>query len=159
DVDGFTRYVDGAKTTDGKKTALRVLHVIRKEMAAVVKHDFAGVRVQYQGDRVQALFHLPKDDGAASVEKAVKSAAALQSSMEQTIKSCLPEASRLHLAFGIDHGVTLASKLGIRGDRDRICIGVPVQNAAEAQEHCSGLEAAISSQCFSLLPEYLQKLF
>jgi hypothetical protein len=29
-------------------------------MAAVVKQDFGGVRVQFQGDRVQALFHLPK---------------------------------------------------------------------------------------------------
>ncbi len=159
DVAGFTKYVDEAQTKEEKKAALRVLHAIRKEMAAVVKNDFGAVRVQYQGDRVQGLIHLPKDDAEAIVEKAVKTAAALQSSMEQTIKSCLPEATDLHLAVGVDYGVTLASKLGMRADRDCICIGVPVERAAEAQEHCDGMETAITTHCFPLLPEYLQKQF
>src|SRR4029077_10293674 len=69
DVAGFTKYVDAAETNEDKKRALKVFHAVRKEMAHVVKHDFAGLRIQYQGDRIQALFHLPKNDDAAIVMK------------------------------------------------------------------------------------------
>jgi hypothetical protein len=34
-----------------------------------------------------------------------------------------------------------------------------VENAAQAQERCTGTETAISADCFSLLPELLQKHF
>ena len=60
DVSGLTRYIDAAKSERDKQTALRVFHAIRKEMAVVIKSDYHGLRVQYQGDRVQGLFHLPE---------------------------------------------------------------------------------------------------
>ena len=82
------------------KTALRVLHAIRKEMASVVKRDFDGVRVQFQGDRVQALFHLPKRDDEKIAKRAVDCAIGLQSSMELVIKKLLPEAADLGMAVG-----------------------------------------------------------
>ena len=157
DVDGFTRYIDAAKTDNEKKSALRVFHVIRKEMAAVVKQDFAGLRIQYQGDRVQALFHLPKDDFNAIVEKSINAAVGLQSSMEFTLKKCLPESSPLHLSIGIDADITLVSKLGIRGDRDRICIGMGVERAAACQESCKGAEIGITRSAYKLLPATMQQ--
>jgi class 3 adenylate cyclase len=159
DVDRFTAYIDEAKTVRDKKDALRLLHVIRKEMATVVKHDFAAVRVQYQGDRVQGLIHLPKRKGEKIAEKAFEIACALQSSLEITVKECLPQASSLGLAVGIGLGETLVSKLGIRGDRDRICIGVPVQNAAAVQEACHALEIGVSSKVLALLKPEHSKLF
>ena len=42
DVSGFTAYIDQAVEDNEAKTALRVLHAIRKEMASIVKHDFGG---------------------------------------------------------------------------------------------------------------------
>jgi class 3 adenylate cyclase len=159
DVDGFTRFVDSAQTDEEKESALRALHVIRKEMASVVKHDFDGLRVQYQGDRVQGLFHLPKDEAKKFVGKTVRAAIALQSSMEHTIKACLPQAKSLGLAIGIDVGVTLASNLGTRGERDRICIGEAVEAAARIQEKCHRTEIGISSAAYALLSEEMQKLF
>ena len=81
DIAGFTRYIDDAQTNDGKKAALRVLHAIRKEMATVIKADFGGLRVQYQGDRVQGLFHLPKGDETRIARKAVEAAMGLQPSL------------------------------------------------------------------------------
>src|ERR1700731_1765302 len=134
DVSGFTKYVDAAQTSEGKKRALKVFHAIRKEMAHVVKHDFSGLRIQYQGDRIQALFHLPKNEDSAILKKAVEAAAGLQSSMEYALKQCLPEAAPLGLAIGIDLDVTLVSKIGTRGQRDRICIGSGVEKAGRAQE-------------------------
>jgi hypothetical protein len=39
DVDGLTAHIDGAQTADRRRGHCSVLHLTRKEMAAVVKHD------------------------------------------------------------------------------------------------------------------------
>src|SRR5713226_1640721 len=109
DVSGFTHYIDAARNARERRRALRVFHAIRKEMALVIKDDIQGLRIQYQGDRVQGLFHLPKDNEAAIAEKAVKAAIGLQSSMQQTLKACLPEMRELQLKVGIDLGINLVS--------------------------------------------------
>ena len=138
-----------------KQAALRVFHAIRKETARVITGDFDGLRIQYQGDRIQGFFHLPQDDGDAIVKKVVEAAAGLQSSMESTLKACLPEASDLRLAIGIDLGTTLVSKLGARGQRDRICLGEAVEGAAQLEERSEGGQTTVSSQVHGLLLEYL----
>lgn len=159
DVAGFTRYIDAAETDVAKRTALRVFHAIRKELAVVIKQDFDGLRIQYQGDRVQGLFHLPKDDEVAIALKAVEAAVGLQSSMEHTLKTCLPEAQELRLAIGIGMGITLVSKLGTRGHRDRICLGEPVECAATCEERCDGGQIGITKQVFDAIPDYLRDCF
>lgn len=159
DVSGFTQYIDEAETDEDRIAAVRVFHAIRKEMGRVVKTDYEGIRVQFQGDRVQGLFHLPKDDEAAIAKTAVDVALALQSSMETSLKECLPEAEPLRLAAGVDMDITLASKLGSRGHRDRICIGEAVEAAARLEERCSGGQTGISSRVRNALPETLQSHF
>jgi class 3 adenylate cyclase len=155
DVSGFTGYIDAAVSEEDKQAALRVFHAIRKETARVITGDFDGLRIQYQGDRIQGLFHLPQDNEEAIVEKVVEAAAGLQSSMECTLKACLPEVSELRLAIGIGLGTTLVSKLGSRGQRDRICLGDAVECAAQLEERSNGGQIAVSSQVYGLLPEYL----
>ena len=159
DVSGFTAYVDEAETDEEKKEALRVFHAIRKELATVVRSDYEGIRVQYQGDRVQALFHIPKDEEEEIVAEAVEAAVGLQSSIEHTIKEALPEAEDLGLAVGVDVGTTLVSKLGTRGHRDRICIGVPVENAADLEERSEGGRIAVTSRAYEALPDNLSEHF
>ncbi len=159
DISGFTRYIDSAETEDEKQAALRVFHVIRRELAKVIRSDFGGLRIQYQGDRVQGLFHLPKDDEAAIATKAVETAIALQSSMEHVIKVILPETEPLTLAVGADMGITLVSKLGPHGNRDRICIGEPVERAALYEERSEGGQVGIAKQMYDLLPAHLADHF
>jgi class 3 adenylate cyclase len=159
DVTGFTAYIDRAETDDEKRKALRVLHAIRKEMATAVSFDYNGLRVQFQGDRVQGLFHLPKNEEADIATEAVDAAVGLQSSMEKTIKEKLPEADELHLAVGVDIDTTLVSKLGTRAHRDRICLGAPVENAAKYEEKCSGGQIGVSKRIYDALPERLNKHF
>ncbi len=160
DVSGFTKYIDSMATNEGKITALRVFHAIRHEMSQVAKCDFDGVRIQYQGDRVQVLFHLPEGKDEAIAETAVHAAASFQSSMELSLKECLPDiVDRLHLAVGVDIGKTLVSKLGIRGQRDVICIGTPVEEAAYCEEATAGKEIGVTEQVYQLLSEDLAKLF
>lgn len=159
DVSGFTRYVDEADDDEKREEALRVFHAMRKEFAQVLTQDFNGVRVQFQGDRIQAFFHLPKEDGKALARKAVKAAVAVQSSMETSLKECLPEADRLSVAIGVDLGTTLVSKLGTRGARDRICLGEAVEAAAAIEERIEGTQIGLSKTVYDQLPDEQQKLF
>lgn len=159
DLTGFTAYIERADTADKQKEALRVLHAVRKEFSRVLTDDFNGVRIQYQGDRVQAIFHLPKDKEEAISRKAVDACAGIQSSMETTLKDKLPEASDLHVAVGVDTALTLASRLGTRGARDPICLGASVQNAARIEEAVDGKETGVSSAVHVSLPDEHQELF
>lgn len=159
DITGFTAYIDGAETEDKKKEALKVLHAIRREMATVVHTDFNGIRVQFQGDRVQGLCHLPENIEADIATEAVDAAVGLQSSMEKTIKEVLLEASHLNLAVGVDMDITLVTKLGTHAHRDRICLGKGVESAAKLEEKCSGGQIGISKRIYDLLPERLNKHF
>ncbi len=159
DVTGFTAYIDGAETEEKKKEALKVLHAIRREMAMVIHTDFNGIRVQFQGDRAQGLFHLPKDAEADIATEAVEAAVGLQSSMEKTIKAVLPEAGHLKLAVGVDLDITLVTKLGTHAHRDRICLGKGVESAARLEEKCAGGQIGISKRIYDLLPERLSKHF
>lgn len=149
DVSGFTRYIAEAEKNGAQTQAIRVFHVIREEMASIVRQDFPGLRVQFQGDRVQALF-IGKEQEVAQC--AVQAAIGLQSSMEGPIKEHLSQARPLHVAIGIDLGWTLVSQLGIRKYRDPICIGLPVERAAAFEEASEGGQIAISPRLYRALP-------
>jgi class 3 adenylate cyclase len=159
DLTGFTAYVERAESTGKQKEALRVLHAVRKEFSRVLTDDYNGVRIQYQGDRVQAVFHLPKDNDESIAQKAVDAAAGIQSSLETTLKVKLPEAKDLHVAIGVDVGLTLVSRFGARGARDPICLGEAVQNAARIEEAVDGRDTGVSSAVHSHLSEAHQDLF
>jgi class 3 adenylate cyclase len=128
-------------------------------MARVVASDYNGLRIQFQGDRVQGLYHLPKNEETDIATEAVNAAVGLQSSMEKTIKEKLPEAEELRLAVGVDIDTTLVSKLGTRAHRDRICLGAAVENAAKYEENCSGGQIGVSKRIYDALPERLSKHF
>jgi class 3 adenylate cyclase len=158
DVSGFTKYIEAATTPSLKRAALRVFHAIRREMSCVIRDDYPGVRVQYQGDRVQAIYHMPPDDVATAADDAVTAGAAIQSSLE-VIQELLPEAVGLSMAVGVDYGTTLVTKLGTRGQRDRICMGESVDGAAECEEAAAGGEIAVTAVVYDALPEAVAALF
>jgi class 3 adenylate cyclase len=160
DVSGFTKYVERHEHTNTQDAAMYVLHAIRREMSRVVRADYGGLRIQFQGDRVQALFHLPRGNERAIAMQAVGTAIGLQSSMEITLRACLPElAASLHLAIGVDIGATLVSKLGIREHRDPICLGRAVERAAMLEELCSARQIGISHRVYKALPQDKRHVF
>ena len=160
DVSGFTQFVKDAEDRELQQEALRFFHVVRTELTKVASTDYDGVHVQFQGDRIETLVHLPKGDSAAIAVKAVEVAIGMQSSFEQVIKPEFPAASALTLKIGIDLGTTLATRLGTRGDRDNVCLGTPVENAAALEERCSGSTIGISKAVYDGLDgSDLQKHF
>ncbi len=159
DISGYTRFIEDAEQTHTQETALRLLHVIRREMSNVVQEDYAGLHIQFQGDRIQGLFHLPRNDERAIALEAVSAAIGLQSSMERTLKACLPETEPLHLAIGVDIGETLVSRLGVRRHRDAICLGQAVECAAELEDACNAGQIGISRRVYEALPEEMRRCF
>jgi class 3 adenylate cyclase len=159
DIAGFTGFIESADTEQTKKEAVWLFHMIRKEMREVVVSDYKGVRIQYQGDRIQGLYHLPEDDQAAIAKEAVEAAAGLQASMEHSLPRCVPECSELHLAIGIDIGKTLVSNLGQHGQRDMMCIGETVERASEYEDRLGARLTGISKDLKDSLPDEWQALF
>ena len=156
DIAGFTRYIERSEKASSQEQALRVLHIIREEMASIVRLDFPGMCIQFQGDRVQALF-IGEEQTVAQC--AVEAAIGLQSAMEGPIKKCLPHAAPLHLAIGIDLGVTLVSRLGVYKYRDPICMGQAVERTATFEEASEGGQIAISRRLRRSLPENMKRCF
>lgn len=158
DVDGFTKHVEDASANDQLDNAVREFHVIRSEARNTAVADYDSLRVQYQGDRMQALVHLPSGDEAAVAEKAVRVAAALNSVFEHTLPPVIGD-SGLALATGLAAGPVLITKVGHRGHRDVVSLGPSTAEAARIQEALDGGEIGIDSAGYQLLPEWLQKTF
>jgi class 3 adenylate cyclase len=159
DVSGFTKFVDDAVTEYQQEQALRTFHAIRREMATVVAKDHKGIRVQFQGDRVQAIFHVPKDDDAGICSEAIEAAAALQSSFEHVLKAELPSIASMGLAVGISRGDTIAARLGEYAHRDRICLGPDVLRAEQNEERVGKFETGISGNVRDHLDQPVRDLF
>jgi Adenylate and Guanylate cyclase catalytic domain len=159
DVSGFTAYIDAADTTEKLRAALREFHAIRHEMARVVRTDYDGIRIQFQGDRVQGLFHTPVDSADGFCTEAVNAAIGLQSSFELVLKEQLPNIASLGIAVGVSQGETIATKLGERGHRDRICLGSDVLRAEQNEERVGKQDVGISANVRDHLENDLAERF
>jgi hypothetical protein len=158
DISGFTAFIASCTTEDQKGHALRVFHVIRRELARVVRHDFGSLRVQYQGDRLQALVHLPEGSRAKISRKATDIAIALQSSME-IVNDLMDGTGSLALAVGVDIGDVVLTRLGQRGHRDRIVLGPSVLEAAANEERTSKRQIGVSTLVYTELDEDVREHF
>lgn len=157
DLSGFTKLVSGAKDAAAKRELLRCLHAVRSEMRYIVRPDYDGDHVQYQGDRIQGLFY-----GAAASSrynsKSFEAAAAMHSLVKLCREMFAPLGS-VGMTVGIDHGRVLVSQLGIRGNRDIVVLGASVGCASQLQDGSTAGETRISTAVFEKLEKALAELF
>ncbi len=159
DVDGFTRYVEEAAAVDEDLVeAVRAYHVIRSEMRATAVEDYKALRIQYQGDRMQALGYLPLGDEKAAAVRAVRITAALTSAVNYVLPQVIGAAAR-PLAIGLAAGSTLVSKLGEHGNRDLVCLGSATVEAARIQVGLDGHQIGVDVELYERLPVWLQEVF
>ena len=159
DVDGFTHYVDQAAALDEDLVEpVRAWHVIRSEMRATAVVDYEALRIQYQGDRMQALGYLPMGDEGSVAVRAVRIAAALTSAVKFVLPQVVGTAAK-PLAIGLAAGTTLVSKLGEHGNRDVVCLGPATVEAARIQVGLDGNQIGLDPELYSRLPEWMQELF
>ncbi len=160
DLDGFTMIVEQAMGDDERLAELvRSFHIVRAELRHVAISDYGpNLRVQYQGDRIQLLRHLPHDDSAKRALQALKTAAAWNSSLTLTLPEVI-DIVELSLATGIASGPTLVSKFGTRGNRDVVAVGNGVRRAERIQRNLDGGEIGIDGVTLEELPEAVGELF
>lgn len=162
DIDGFTAYVDTAIRTGQVRQMVANLHVIRGELAHVLKSDFEGRKVRFIGDCVHGIVaegSRVETDERRSVTTGVLCAGGLRSSFE-LCQALLPGISQLGLAIGLELGTTPVTRLGIRGDRSVRCAASKAVSVSESlQSECEGNQTAIGDRALSVASSRLSQLF
>lgn len=160
DVDGFTSYIDGLEQIDENLVeAVRVFHVLRGVMRDSAVRDFDAFRVQYQGDRMQALVYRPVGSDHDVVYSAVKLAAALATVARDIVPNAVGGGVVHALAIGLSWGKALVTRFGEHGNTDLISLGPATATAASIQQRLGGDTIGIDSGLYALLPEWLQGAF
>lgn len=160
DVDGFTQYIEEAAVADPDLVeAVRIFHTIRSEDRDSAVVDFDALRVQYQGDRMQALVYWPMSDEEALAVRAVHVAAALTSVASQVIPEVVDTDPETPLAIGMALGEVLVSKIGEHNNRDMVAVGASVAAAANIQGRLTGGQIGVDSALHNALPQWLRDEF
>lgn len=116
----------------GSEDLLLKLHLFAREATRIVKNDFDGCKVHFQGPRVHALAYRPVGDELAMATKAVLTALALRH-MAAAFNEVfdLTDSAAWKLEAGLDHGTALATRNGATGDRELLFLGSPANHAAK----------------------------
>lgn len=117
---------------DGAVDLLLKLHLFAREASRIIKSDFDGCKVHFQGPRAHALAYRPVGDESAMAAKAVLTALALRH-MVAVFNNVfeLTDTAAWKLAAGLDHGSALATRNGAQGDRELLFLGSPANHAAK----------------------------
>ncbi|MGP9820044.1 adenylate/guanylate cyclase domain-containing protein [Salinarimonas sp. NSM] len=162
DIDGFTRYVETCITQGRVRELVSNLHVIRKELAAVLKEDFDGRKVRFIGDCIHGLLAegtRTSTNEKESVRSAVFCAGGLRSSFN-LCRQLLPGIQNLGLAIGIELGPTPITRLGLRGDYSvRCATSRAVSMSEELQSGCEGTSTALGTAALSVAPDVIRRTF
>lgn len=162
DLDGYTAYIDRCMATGRLGEAVRLLHVLRSELAAVVQTDFGGRKVRFIGDCVLGILaegDAQDVDMPATIRQASLCAGALRSSF-LLCAEIMPEARGLGLAIGFETGPTPVSRIGIRGDRSvRVASSLAVRESEACQRECGGRETRIGPRAFAAADGAVRSLF
>jgi class 3 adenylate cyclase len=153
DIDGYTATIDGLfEDEEDLGKASQWLHLFRYEMRHVTV-DRDAVAVQHQGDRLQALTHMPSDDEASAMRRAIELCIDCNSSMEEVLNEYHADLGKLHVAIGADFGKTVAIRSGVRGDLDAGCLGHAVGRAEHLQFRSAGGQITISKALYDILDD------
>lgn len=166
DIDGFTKYVgDRVDDDEEAKDVVRVLHVLRSELDAVLHDDFAGRKIRFIGDCVHGVLvegTAQTTEGTESSKNAMLCAAAMRSSFVVALDMLNDEGidtGELGLAIGLEFGPIAITRLGIKGEKIRCCISRAVLQSETEQMRCAGGQTAIGEQVDKRAPSALTNLF
>lgn len=162
DLDGYTAYIDRCMAQGGLGAAVRLLHVLRSELNAVVQNDFDGRKVRFIGDCILAILAegtSQQVDLRATVDRATLCAGALRSSFD-LCGEIMPEARKLGLAIGLETGATPVSRVGIRGDRSvRVASSLAIRQSEACQRDCQGHQTRIGPDAYAAASVGVKSLF
>jgi class 3 adenylate cyclase len=154
DIDGYTALIDSKMGDEEElKKAVKLLHMFRHELHCVATADFEGVIIQHQGDRMQAIVHLPQDKDDEIRDKLAKTAISCNSSVEQVLNKDYVIFDKYHVAIGVSYGRTIVIRSGTKGDLDAGCFGGATLDAEVLQSRSRGNELRISKDVFASIKD------
>lgn len=156
DIAGFTGHVASLETDAEKIEALRGFHAARSEMHHVLR-DYALDFIQYQGDRIQGLAYEAKGSSRYA-EKAVEAAAAMTDSFD-ICREELPGFADLDITNGVAVGRVFVTRVGIKGEREKLVLGRSVPRASQIQDESERGWTGINRKLRDLLPSDIQGVF
>lgn len=160
DVDGYSRFVAECVARKAEGAAIRLLHVVRKELRDVLR-DLGGRKIRYVGDAIHGVVaegDARATDAPATITAAVLTAAAMRDAFGM-IQEMLPEGRELGLAIGIESGPVSITRLGVRGSRDRCAAGLAVHASEEMQHQCKGTETGLGEGAIAGASPGIRALF
>ena len=164
DIAGFTAFV-AENIGENSEDVVRIFHVIRAELDAVLMSDFDGRRIRFIGDCIHGLQCEGTDkttDEIETISAATLCAGALRSSFELALEK-LEEAEvatgSLGLSIGFEYGPMTVSRLGMQGDRTRCSVSRGVLASEVEQERCSGDETAVGPIAYGKGSDGVRALF
>lgn len=165
DIDGFTGYVANHISNDfSAKDVVRVLHVLRSEMDAVLSSDFAGRKIRFIGDCVHGILvegTAAQTEIKQTITNAVLCAGAIRSSFDLSLKilsNSNKSVDGLGIAIGLEYGPVAVTRLGIKGEKIRCCVSRAVLASETAQLNCDGAETELGRTAFAAASEPVKKL-
>jgi class 3 adenylate cyclase len=126
-------------------------------MHQVVRAEYDGDHIQYQGDRIQGLFYEAASTGRY-VSKSFEAAAAMQS-VVKLCQTLFRAFANVGMTVGIDHGRVLVTYLGLKGNRDIVVLGESVPNASALQDGAERGQTKVSKSIYDKLEDVLKGLF
>lgn len=166
DIDGFTNYVAKLVGNDeSAKDIVRVLHVLRSEMDAVVTSDFGGRKVRFIGDCIHAVLAegtAKTTDMEASVSSAILCAGGLRSSFQvalDELRNNDVDVDGLGLQIGFELGLLALTRLGLKGAMVRCAVGRCVLKSEAEQLRCNSLETAIGAEAQAWAGDAAKRIF
>lgn len=153
DVDKYSATIDALlENEDQLGRAVQWLHLFRYEMQHLTA-DKDAAAIQHQGDRLQALSHLPYDDEAKAMRAAIELCIDCNSSVEEVLNVDHPILGPLHVSIGVAFGTTVAVRSGVRGDLDSSCLSKTISQAEHWQMRGAGGEIAIGPKMYDAIED------
>lgn len=162
DIRGFTKKFDpdGSNLAEMKQATQLILSKMNKCV-----HDDDGVHVQFQGDRISAIFHEFDNEDIDYVFRAYRCAFRLIDMVKElnengVIKEALGD-QKLQIGIGMASGNIFATRLGKRREKDNVAMGETVRAADYAEDEIAGnqvrgttvSEIAVTKDCYELLDD------
>lgn len=166
DIDGFTAYVaENVKDNESAKDVVRVLHVLRSEMHAVLSEDFGGLKIRFIGDCVHGVLSkgtAQTTDAEGSITTTILCAGGLRDSFDLALDELAEAriaADELGLAIGADFGPIALTRLGVKGSMIRCAIGRSVISSEVEQQRCDWDETALGQIAIGKAKASIRKAF
>lgn len=123
DLYGIENTLKTGATDDDQKAMLQAMHAYMRVAIEAVESKVDGLKVQFQGSRLHAIFFRPYDDEAAICNNAVAALCYLRLFIWNHFAAKFPQYKGLDVFAGLDYGPALVTGLGSNDDRAVLFIG------------------------------------